>query len=381
MRKRYSLLSRIGLGLGLALLGGCDLGIDPDSLVRELRILGMKVATGDPAAAGGPLAELQAEVGFGAGGLDVAFTTNSVTLSALVADPTGPGRRTLTPRPLQHDFYLCIGIKSLYSPGSIDPTCRRWGPTDPDPKTNGSLVYLNSAGTMAASSPSLTVPTEVLKGILLSFLQTALSGGANQSGTGGSADMAGGATLPMRPQVILLPVILRSSVVGGDPADSRNSEVGYNYLRVVIAIPALGIRLPPPNRSPVLNPAQVGPQSAGAMQPLLPCPASGGPCQPYSMPRTAQALLTGQLADGSIETYTPIDDSGRTGVAETLRFSWFATDGEFSELRTGTMKPQTRWQSGEKYPAAATVNKTELWLVVQDERGGTDWAEYNLQLQ
>jgi hypothetical protein len=92
------------------------------------------------------------------------------------------------------------------------------------------------------------------------------------------------------------------------------------------------------------------------------------------------AYITGVVRDGSAETYDPIDDSGRTGVVETMRFSWFSTDGTFSELRTGVAQPQTQWQNGDKYPAPMGVKTVTVWLVAQDERGGADWQQYALQL-
>jgi hypothetical protein len=373
--RQHNLAAWLGLVVTLGALGGCANDIDPDSLVRELRILGVRVSSGDPAA-GPTAAELQAQIVPGAGGFDLMFTTSSVTLSSLVGAPTGPGRRLAAPRPLQYDWYLCVGVRSLYSPGTLDPDCRKWGPEDPDPKTNRSLVYLNPAGALSADgSGALTLPTDVLKGTLLAFLQTALAG----SGQGGGGSGGSGQMLPTRPLSILLPILLRVSAVGGSPADNRDSEVGYNYLRVVIAVPALGIALPPPNHNPVLDALLGSAQADGTLQPLAPC--AGGTCTPYAVPRSQGTFLTGRVVAGTLETYDALDDSGRTGITETPRFSWFASDGDFSELRTGAAKPQTQWRNGDKYPAAAETTTVSLWLVVQDERGGTDWQQYALQLQ
>jgi hypothetical protein len=364
--KQRNLASWLGsvLLLGALAVGGCDTGIDPDSLVRELRILGVRVSSGDPAA-GPTAAELQAQIVPGAGGFDLMFTTSSVTLSSLVGAPTG-----------QFDWVLCVGIRSLYSPGTVDPECRKWGPEDGDPKTNRSLVYLNPAGTANTDgSGTLTVPTDVLKGTLLAFLQTVLAG-SGQGGTGGSGSM-----LPTRPLSILLPILLRVSAVGGSPTDNRDSEVGYNYLRVIIAAPAFGIPLPPPNHNPVLDVVIGSAQADGTLQPLSPCTGGGAACTPYAVPRSQGTFLSGQAVSGSLETYDALDDSGRTGITETLRFSWFASDGDFSELRTGTTRPQTQWRNGDKYPTPPETSTVSLWLVVQDERGGTDWQQYALQLQ
>ena len=377
MRQR-NLAAWLGLILTLGALtaGGCDTGIDPDSLVRELRILGIRVSSGDPAD-GPTAAELQAQLVPGAGGVDLAFTTSSVELTTLVGAPTGPGRRFAARRPLQYDWFLCVGIRSLYSPGTLDPECRKFGPEDEDPKTNRSLVYLNPVGTQSTDgSGALSVPTDLLKGTLLAFLQTALAGGGQGGGTGGTGSM-----LPTRPLSILLPILLRVSAVGGSPADNRDSEVGYNYLRVIIAAPLLGIPLPPPNHNPVLAVVLGSAEADTTLQPLSPCTGGGAVCTPYAVPRSQGTFLKGYALLATEETYDALDDSGRTGITETPRFSWFASDGEFSQLRTGTAQPQTQWRDGDKYPTPPETSTVSLWLVVQDERGGTDWQQYALQLQ
>lgn len=104
-------------------------------------------------------------------------------------------------------------------------------------------------------------------------------------------------------------------------------------------------------------------------------------CTPYAVPRSQGTFLNGYALLASEETYDALDDSGRTGITEMLRYSWFASDGDFSQLRTGTAQPQTQWRNGEKYPAPPETSTVSLWLVVQDERGGTDWQQYALQLQ
>ncbi|HNN93807.1 MAG TPA: hypothetical protein PKI03_16105, partial [Pseudomonadota bacterium] len=100
--------------LGLLCSGGCDLDIDPDTLVRELRVLGVRF--GDPSP--NSEADVMARITFGAGGQpDVSFRQPSMRLAALAAAPTGPGRRVAAPRPLLYDWFVCVGPLSLFSPG------------------------------------------------------------------------------------------------------------------------------------------------------------------------------------------------------------------------------------------------------------------------
>lgn len=361
----FASLKRLLLGCGLvSALGmtGCSLDLDPDTLVRELRVLGLRI--GDPQAQS--TAEVQANLVPKDGSFDLVFPSDHVTLSALVGAPTGPGRRLAAPQPLAYDWYLCVGIRSLFSPGSVDPACRKWAVTDPDPKKNPSLVYLQSGSSVA-------VPTTVISGIVLNILQTLLLGG----GSGGTGGTGGTTKIPTEPVVLVLPVMMRVSVVGGDPNDSRNSEVSYTFLKITVALP--GMTLPVANKNPALAAMSAGPEKEGAMQALQPC-AADGQCPRYQLRRDEGIFLTPTLQDGSIEKYLQATDTNPMEKAETVRYIWFASDGEYTEARSGNAQPQTQWQNTEKFAAPADTNIVKLWLVAQDVRGGVDWQSYELQL-
>src|SRR5688572_19197446 len=118
--------------LVLSILGaggtGCDSDIDPDTLVRELRVLAMRVGDELP----GSPAEVQAMVDLSRGPNmpDLAFTTPSVKLAVLTGAPVGPGRRVTATadvsrgsRLRRHDWFACIGPLSLFSPGTLDSQC------------------------------------------------------------------------------------------------------------------------------------------------------------------------------------------------------------------------------------------------------------------
>ena len=49
--------------------------------------------------------------------------------------------------------------------------------------------------------------------------------------------------------------------------------------------------------------------------------------------------------------------------------------------RTGDTQPDNTWNSDKTRPPPDGVTTSSLWVVVQDERGGTDWQQYALQLQ
>lgn len=103
-------------------------------------------------------------------------------------------------------------------------------------------------------------------------------------------------------------------------------------------------------------------------------------CLRYPVSRGAPTFFVGRSDAGSTETYVPLDDSGRGPQVEALRYSWFVTDGTLSEERTGDKNPQTKWENGERRPAPSDVRVVDLWLVVQDGRGGNDFQRVQLSL-
>lgn len=364
-------------------LPACDLDIDPDSLVRELRVLGIRFGEATPASE----ADVLARITLGAGGQpDATFSQPQMKIQALAVAPTGPGRRIAAPRPLRYDWFVCTGPLSLFSPGVLDPECRKLGPKDPPARKNPALRPLVPS---ASTEPSVTLDQATLKSILMTFLQALLSPSGGGGGSGGMI------TLPTRPVVLLLPIIVEVTADGADPANQLDREVAFNFLRVILTLP--GMEMPPANRNPSL--AGMGGFFVGSVEstegmmaardPLMACPLdnltgdaqNGQPaCARFAASRTAPVYLQARSDAGSLETYVPIDDSGRGPQVETMRYSWFVTDGAFSEERTGDKSPETKWENGERRPAPAEVRVVDVWVVVQDGRGGTDFARAQLSL-
>lgn len=372
-------LSALLFALGILTSAGCDLDIDPDTLVRELRVLGVRFGDASRASE----ADVLARITFGAGGQpDVTFSRPEMRLSALAAAPTGPGRRVAAPRPLLYDWFVCVGPLSLFSPGVLDTACRKLGPNDPPARKNSSLLPLSAGPT---TDPSLNLPAATLKQILSLFLQVYLT---PRDGSGGS----GMVTLPERPVVLLLPIVVEVQAQGGDPASALDREVAFSFMRVIITLP--GMQEPPPNRNPSLLGAGgifagSTEDPASSREQIASCPpenatgeAMGGfpACIRYPVSRGAPTYFVGRSDVGSTETYVPLDDSDRGPQVELLRYSWFGTDGTFSDERTGDKSPQTKWENGERRPAPADVRVVDVWLVVQDGRGGSDFQRVQLSL-
>lgn len=370
--------SSLWLLLASLLFAGCDIDLDPDSLVRELRVLGIRFGDIAPASD----ADILARVTLGANGQpDVVFNRPGMTMQTLAVAPTGAGRRLAAPRTLLYDWFVCLGPLSLFSPGVLDPQCRKLGPKDPPARQNASLRPLLAA---KSTSPTMTLDEGTLRSILVIFLQALLSP------TGGGS--GGMITLPERPVVLLLPILVEVSAADGDPANPLDREVAFNFLRVILTLP--GMQPPPANRNPSLS-GQGGffaGSTEGDMAPRDPLPAcpidnltgeaqgSQPACSRFSATRMAPVFIQARSDVGSVETFVPLDDSGRESQVETLRYSWFSTDGSFRDERTGDKSPENRWENGDRRPAPPEVRVVDVWVVVQDGRGGTDFARAQLSL-
>ena len=99
---------------------------------------------------------------------------------------------------------------------------------------------------------------------------------------------------------------MRVRAQNGDPNDIRDSEVGVTYLRTWIALP--GMTLPPVNQNPALADLVASADKDGTKT------AAALHCDELSS-QSGKAgrrfVLVGASLTGSIETYTPVDDTGR----------------------------------------------------------------------
>jgi hypothetical protein len=96
---------------------------------------------------------------------------------------------------------------------------------------------------------------------------------------------------------------------------------------------------------------------------------------------TATTLRVSWPAEAS-ESYVLYDPSSRTLVSprEALRVSWFASDGSFAHDRTGRtgLEPETSTDNVWTAPEVAVETVVHFWVVLRDERGGADFAAFDL---
>jgi hypothetical protein len=88
--------------------------------------------------------------------------------------------------------------------------------------------------------------------------------------------------------------------------------------------------------------------------------------------------------EGVRETYSvPTLDGNVRTFTENMRYSWFATAGDFTDEQTGGPvdvfgnQPLLRT----RFTAPAQPGMVRLWLVQRDERGGTDWTKRSFIVQ
>jgi len=91
-------------------------------------------------------------------------------------------------------------------------------------------------------------------------------------------------------------------------------------------------------------------------------------------------------ADDAAEMYRVLTfTSGVRELQETIRYSWFATRGEFTREQTGgaprvqlgdePREIDTEWQAPEE------PGPVQFWFVIRDERGGTSWMMRQVEVR
>ncbi|HSO32295.1 MAG TPA: hypothetical protein VLT33_07265 [Labilithrix sp.] len=83
------------------------------------------------------------------------------------------------------------------------------------------------------------------------------------------------------------------------------------------------------------------------------------------------------------EPYVALDPVTRTLAdrREAIRVSWFATDGDFGDERTGREEGDATSTSDNAWTAPAQTGTVTMWLVVRDSRGGAGWATYVIRVE
>jgi len=99
-----------------------------------------------------------------------------------------------------------------------------------------------------------------------------------------------------------------------------------------------------------------------------------------AIPSGATVTLTAWWPPESVESFPVYDPSTLTLVPhrETMRVSWFASDGSFAHDHTGRDESEMDDWTSNDWTAPKSAETVHLWIVLRDSRGGVDFASYEL---
>ncbi len=127
----------------------------------------------------------------------------------------------------------------------------------------------------------------------------------------------------------------------------------------------------PPNQNPTLMDVYTIPEAdAGAAE-----QTTLGPDDAPDVHAGDKLHLRAVLTPGSQEMY--IDPlQGTTPITEIVTISWYTTAGTFNHDVTGQAEPDTTLTFDKHLPSSGSA--VQLWIVAQDERGGTNVLQRQL---
>lgn len=139
-----------------------------------------------------------------------------------------------------------------------------------------------------------------------------------------------------------------------------------------------------PNQPPVIADVVLDPDGAAPVS--LVAGAAAAPAGPAAtLPAGAKIALRLLWSPESPESYLLYDLSSRMLVSprEALRVSWFATAGVLEHDRTGRTGDELELFTDDVWTApadAAAGTVVHFWVVLRDERGGVDFAAFDLAI-
>jgi hypothetical protein len=197
------------------------------------------------------------------------------------------------------------------------------------------------------------------------------------------ADPTGGYYQPLRVRSTEddTTALYEARIVCGLPGAGQATTVLFNHQFIENANPVIdALRVTSDDDAPLAiagedEPTRVRPGDALELElrwdrcePLPPCDED---CEPPP------------ACDGA-ESYIYYDPLTRTVSArrESMRVSWFATDGTFRDARTGrTEQEADTTGSANVWTAPEGEGDITLWVVLRDDRGGVAWQTYALRVE
>ncbi len=134
-----------------------------------------------------------------------------------------------------------------------------------------------------------------------------------------------------------------------------------------------------PNNNPQLADLILDPE--GAMIPVYVTGSTGAP-RVATVSAGQKVTLQADFSAGSAETFLVWDvvklalDTQR----ESLRLSWYATDGQFDHDVTGRSQTEMETFTQNVWTAPTTPGTVHFWTVLRDDRGGIDFASAEIDV-
>jgi len=99
--------------------------------------------------------------------------------------------------------------------------------------------------------------------------------------------------------------------------------------------------------------------------------------------RGARVTMTASWGDAEAERYVSFDVARQAIVPrrESMRVSWFATDGLFDEDRTGRGEDDLETSTANGWVAPSAPSQVFIWIVLRDGRGGVDFSTYRVDVR
>jgi hypothetical protein len=347
--KRRSLLFQAFIGLTTA----CVPEVDDDlSLVVAPRILAVRATP--------------AEIG----------TEKTTTVEALVAAPDGADVPEIS-------WQMCLERKALTELGPVNATCLDFVADGDETRValgRGEAAELETVREACSLfGPNAPPPENGMKG-----------------GRPVDPDATGGFYQPVVAFLGGEPTLGMVRLDCGLPLAPREALIEYNSRHKPNGNPALSLlALQDGSASTDLEPDEA---TASADVPLggtvtlraewQRCPREAacedGICSEGEDVTSCAADCTTPVSCTGAETYSWYDPSTRQVVwrREGILVAWYATSGEFTERQTGVLEAEPDVPASEtQWVAPSTAGEVKLWVVLRDDRGGSSWQEYRVNVQ
>jgi hypothetical protein len=278
---------------------------------------------------------------------------SAVQLTALYVTPQG----AVTQAPIAWD--LCAAPKPLSDPGPIAAAC--FG-TDPS--------------SVASLGMGLSVPAEVSSDACSLFGPDApIAQPGQPAGRPADPDVTGG---------YYQPLVLHAGVATAGAIRIRCGVAGATQ-----ALSAAFVKAYAPNTNPSITSLVLGP--LGFESAVPPASSSSGTVATVAAGSQNHVVVswpdclssTGDC--GGSEPYVVFDSAEQQIVPhrEALHLSWYATGGHFSSARGGVTEAEaaTTTEADNQWQAPSTPEMVTIWVVLVDDRGGSGWQTYQVQVQ